>query len=82
DWLMGFQAAVAGVPVRRPALVETTALGAAGLAGIATGLWESAADFLAAQGEPRRFDPTVEAERIRPLRVEWGRAVRAAVGWA
>ncbi len=82
DWLMGFQAAVAGVPVRRPALVETTALGAAGLAGIATGLWESAADFLAAQGEPRRFDPTVEAERIHPLRAEWGRAVRAAVGWA
>ena len=48
DWLMGFQADLAGVPVRRPALVETTALGAAGLAGISTGVWATAEDFLAA----------------------------------
>ena len=82
DWLMGFQAAVVGVPVRRPALVETTALGAAGLAGIATGLWKSAQAFLEAQGEPRRFEPSVEPGRVAELRREWSRAVRAAVAWA
>ena len=49
DWLMQLQADVLDIPVRRPALVETTALGAAGLAGIATGVWQSAADFLGVQ---------------------------------
>ena len=82
DWLMDFQAGVLGVPVRRPALVETTALGAAGLAGIATGLWPSASDFLDVQGEGARFEPRmVDAERAR-LMSEWNRAVRATVFWA
>ena len=58
DWLMGFQAGLVGVPVCRPALVETTALGAAGLAGISTGVWATADDFLAAQGEASHFQPT------------------------
>ena len=82
DWLMTFQAGVLGVPVRRPALVETTALGAAGLAGLATGLWASGADFLAAQGAPHRFEPAMAPEEAARLQVGWGRAVRAATHWA
>jgi glycerol kinase len=82
DWLMGFQADLVGVPVRRPALVETTALGAAGLAGIATGVWTGGEDFLAALGEARVFEPDLASEHRARLRAEWKRAVRATVGWA
>ena len=82
DWLMGFQADVLGVPVRRPANVETTALGAAGLAGVHSGVWSSGDDFLARQGEAVRFEPTSTAERREALLAGWHRAVRAAVAWA
>ena len=82
DWLMGFQAGLVGVPVCRPALVETTALGAAGLAGISTGVWATADDFLAAQGEASHFQPTGDTDVTDRLRAGWGRAVRAAVSWA
>ncbi|MDP2958034.1 MAG: glycerol kinase GlpK [Longimicrobiales bacterium] len=82
DWLMQFQADVLGVTVRRPGMVETTALGAAGLAGVATGVWASGDDFLAAQGEGRRFRPAMGLEERRGLMAGWDRAVRAAVAWA
>jgi glycerol kinase len=71
-----------GLPVRRPALVETTALGAAGLAGIAEGVWESSADFLAAQGEADQFEPEMEPDDAERLREGWNRAVRAVRAWA
>ncbi|MBI4542716.1 MAG: glycerol kinase GlpK [Gemmatimonadetes bacterium] len=78
DWLMQFQADVLGVPVRRPDLVESTALGAAGLAGLATGVWRSADEFFAARRyEEFRPGPLPE-ERWR----DWQRAVRATLGWA
>jgi len=82
DWLMQFQADILGLPVRRPAQVETTALGAAGLAGIATGVWDDAHAFLACQGPPRRFRPAMDDDVRRSLLDEWARAVRAAVAWA
>jgi len=82
DWLMSFQADIVGVPVRRPALVETTALGAAGLAGIAAGVWESASEFLAVQGEADRFEPAMSPDEVARLRAGWSRAVGAAVHWA
>ena len=82
DWLMGFQAGVLGVPVRRPAMVETTALGAAGLAGLATGVWSSADEFLASQGEGERFDPVMEDSERGHLLDGWARAVRAVKTWA
>lgn len=82
DWLMQFQADVLGVTVRRPGLVETTALGAAGLAGVATGVWASGDAFVAAQGEGRRFSPVMGLEERRGLVAGWNRAVRAAVAWA
>jgi glycerol kinase len=82
DWLMQFQADVIGTAVRRPAIVETTALGAAGLAGIESGVWASAEDFLAAQGDPARFEPTWGPEARDAAMGAWGRAVRATVSWA
>jgi glycerol kinase len=80
DWLMQFQADVIETPVRRPPIVETTALGAAGLAGLSVGVWNSAEDFLAAQGDAVRFSP--HGRGVVPTMAEWNRAVRAAVGWA
>jgi len=82
DWLMKFQADVIATPVRRPAIVETTALGAAGLAGISIGVWGSAQDFLAAQGTGARFDPTMSPDERARLNGAWSRAVRATVAWA
>lgn len=78
DWLMRFQAGVLGVPVRRPGLVETTALGAAGLAGLATGVWRNAAEFAGAAGEGRLFEPVMEAAERERLLEGWRRAVGAA----
>src|SRR5262249_24649586 len=81
DWLMQFQADVLGVPVERPDMVETTALGAAGLAGVALGVWGSSAEFLAGR-QFRRFEQQIgEAER-RTARRGWERAGGAARAWA
>jgi glycerol kinase len=82
DWLMAFQADTIGVPVRRPRIVETTALGAAGLAGLSAGVWASAQDFLAAQGEAARFEPSGDPLLREARMAEWRRAVAATVGWA
>ena len=78
DWLMQFQADVLGVPVERPDLVETTALGAAGLAGIATGVWKGGADF-AKRRALTRFDPCTEREEAY---VGWRRAADTVLYWA
>jgi len=80
-WLMQFQADLLGVPVERPDMVETTALGAAGLAGIAAGVWRDADAFLAT----RRFDrfaPGAGADAARNAADGWARAVRATLAWA
>jgi glycerol kinase len=82
DWLMQFQADVLGVPVRRPHLVETTALGAAALAGIGAGLWRDANGFLSENEAPTVFQPRMEAAERARLRSGWNRAVRAALSWA
>ncbi len=81
DWLMQFQADVLGVPVERPDMIETTALGAAGLAGVASGVWRGPEDFLAAR-RFTRFAPGTGAEAARAGAREWRRAVRAALAWA
>jgi len=81
DWMMQFQADVLGLPVERPDMVETTALGAAGLAGLAVGVWRSSAEFLGGR-RFQRFEPrTTPAERSR-LAAGWARAVDAALAWA
>ncbi|MEX2466982.1 MAG: glycerol kinase GlpK [Gemmatimonadota bacterium] len=82
DWMMEYQAGILDRPVRRPAMPETTALGAAGLAGVATGVWADAPTFLEAQDEPDRFQPSMTPAARRHALAEWRRAVRAAIHWA
>ena len=81
DWLMQFQADVLGVPVERPDVIETTALGAAGLAGIAVGVWANADEFLTARTF-KRFAPGSGQIDAHTGHREWRRAVRAALSWA
>ena len=81
DWLMQFQADVLGIPVERPDMVETTALGAAGLAGLALGVWKSTDEFLSGR-RFTRFDPGMAAAERQQRLDEWRRAVRAALAWA
>ena len=81
DWLMQFQADLLGIPVERPDLVETTALGAAGLAGLALGVWKNTAEFLAGR-RFSRFEPRIGSEERQQLLAGWHRAVSAALVWA
>jgi glycerol kinase len=80
DWLMQFQADQLSVPVERPDLVETTALGAGGLAGLAAGVWTNPTDFLAGRTFTR-FEPGGEGVAAGDL-AGWRRAVRATLSWA
>ncbi|MCC6929787.1 MAG: glycerol kinase GlpK [Gemmatimonadaceae bacterium] len=81
DWLMQFQADVLQVAVERPAMIETTALGAAGLAGIAAAVWQSPDEFLASR-RFTRFSPHSESDLRGAAYAGWQRAVRAALSWA
>ncbi len=80
-WLMQFQADVLGVPVVVPAIAETTALGAAYLAGVATGLW-SEGDTRAMWSEGARYEPRMSQDEREALLADWRRAVERAGGWA
>jgi glycerol kinase len=80
-WLMQFQADVLGVPVIVPEVAETTALGAAYLAGIATGVWEL--DQVAAMWRrAATYEPRMSEDQRHSLLAEWHRAVERAMGWA
>ena len=79
DWLMEFAAGVLGVPVERPAMVEATALGAAGLAGLAAGVWSSPQAFRAAFAGGRVFRPAMEPKERAALLEGWDAAVRGAL---
>lgn len=79
DLLMQFQADLLGIPVVRPAVTETTALGAAYLAGLATGVYQSTDELAALWRSERRFLPTLETERARELMQRWEHAVRQTV---
>ena len=81
ELLMQFQADVLGVPVIRPTVSETTALGAAYAAGLATGFWDGFDDLRSNWGEDRRWDPEMEpAEREREY-AEWKKAVTRTFDW-
>jgi glycerol kinase len=82
DWLMQFQADVLGVPVARPDLVETTALGAAGLAGLAAGVWRSPTAFLEGRRVTRFRPRRGAAAAARTGLAAWRRAVDAALHWS
>ena len=78
DLLMQFQADVLGVPVVRPKVTETTALGAAYLAGLAVGYWESEQEIVQLWQMDKRFEPTISADHRQTLRDAWRRAVSQA----
>jgi glycerol kinase len=81
DWMMQHQADILGIPVERPDMVETTALGAAGLAGLALGVWGGSAEFLARR-RFTRFEPRMSPGERRRRQHDWERAVAAALAWA
>jgi glycerol kinase len=78
DLLMQFQADLLGIPVVRPAVTETTALGAAYLAGLAAGVWRGTDELSQLWRPERRFLPTLEPARARALMQRWEHAVRQA----
>jgi len=79
DLLMQFQADLLGIPVVRPAVVETTALGAAYLAGLSSGVYASIDELSALWRAERTFYPTLNAERAAALMADWEHAVRQTV---
>jgi glycerol kinase len=82
DFLMQFQADLLGVPVRRPPVLEVTALGAAALAGLAVGFWRDRGELAAATGTgATSFEPRMSVERREELHAGWRRAVERARGW-
>jgi glycerol kinase len=81
-WLMQFQADILGVPVERPKIIETTAMGAAGLAGLQAGVWETPEDFLAHREVDRQFEPTITADRRENLYQRWKQSVERSREWA
>ncbi|MGA2250161.1 glycerol kinase GlpK [Terracidiphilus sp.] len=81
DLLMQFQADLLGVPVVRPHVTETTALGAAYLAGLATGFWESPEALRAGQQNDTRFEPKMDAADAAARRAQWLRAVERSRSW-
>jgi glycerol kinase len=82
DLMMQFQADVLGVPVVRPRVTETTALGAAYLAGLAVGFWASPDELRAQRQDDVRFEPKMGAAERDERRARWARAVERAKGWS
>ncbi len=81
DSLMQFQSDILGVPVVRPAVTETTALGAAYLAGFAVGFWKMSDLEMSASSHDRRFEPKLAASQSRTLRNRWNEAVARSKNW-
>jgi glycerol kinase len=80
--LLQFQADLLRGPVVRPRTIETTALGAAYLAGLATGFWKDRAEIAGLWQAERTFQPAAPARVMRKLQADWRRAVERAKGWA
>ena len=81
DTLMQFQADILGVPVLRPTVLETTALGAAFLAGLAVGCWRNIDDIGRNAVVAKRFQPGMASEKIAKLKRGWKRAVERSRNW-
>jgi glycerol kinase len=80
--LMQFQSDVLGVPVVRPKITETTALGAAYLAGLAAGVWKDRDEIATQWSVDKRFEPAMDATTRGRLRADWSKAVDRAKRWA
>ncbi len=81
DLLLQIQSDILGVPVERPICIETTALGAAYLAGLAVGFWADKQDIIKNFGIDREFDPKMEKEDSDKLYAGWQKAVKAAMAF-
>jgi glycerol kinase len=81
DGLMQFQADLLGVPVHRPAVLETTALGAAYLAGLATGFWSGVDELEKHRAEDTVFTPKADKGQMEKLQANWREAVERSRGW-
>lgn len=81
NFLCQFQADLLGLPVTRPQVIETTAMGAAFLAGLATGVWRDQEQIQTLWQEDRTFTPQLERNVADARLAEWSRAVERAKGW-
>jgi len=81
ELLMQFQSDILGVPVVRPKVIETTALGAAYAAGLAVGYWASTADIIANWGVDKRWQPAMADDRRAALYAKWNKAVARSRNW-
>ena len=81
DLMMQFQSDLLGVPVIRPKVTETTALGAAYLAGLATGFWGSTDELRASRTSDTRFEPKMAASEVVERRNRWKEAVDRSRRW-
>jgi len=81
NFLMQFQADIMGIPVVRPQIIETTALGAAYLAGLATELWKDKKEISQKWKENREFSPSMDEERKEKLYKGWRKAVKRTLNW-
>ena len=82
SFLMQLQADIMNVPIQVAAIPETTALGVAYLAGLATGLWKSTEEIAGKWRSSATFEPGMSADRRENLYANWKRAVERAGGWA
>ncbi len=81
DFLCQFQADILGVPVERPVITETTCLGVAYLAGVATGFWKDMEEVAAKWQCEKRFEPRLTEEERKELMDNWNKAVKHSSGW-
>lgn len=81
DTLMQFQSDILQIPLVRPKILETTALGAAYLAGLAVGFWEDTNQTKTQWQEDKRFEPEMSADQASALLHKWNRAVEKSKGW-
>ena len=81
DGLMQFQADILGVPVVRPLITESTALGAAFLAGLGTGFWKDVPAISAMPRQERRFEPRAPRSQVDAMRLRWNEAISRAKSW-
>ncbi len=82
NMLMQFQADILGIPVVRPAMAESTALGAAYLAGLSAGVWRTINDITSLPMNEQRFEPRMKQSEVESLRARWNEALSRSKGWA
>ena len=81
DFLMQFQSDILGVPVERPEIIETTAMGAAYLAGLAVGFWKDQSMIAERRKVNRRFQPGMDEDKKEKLYAGWKKAVKRSMHW-